>query len=223
MPKGTKKGKEPMVEVKFLSVDWTSDLFALTYRLLSVLEEFDGLRRTIWAGERDKPTARKKADAHRDIAEKIFHSLPQYAELIATDSGKKHYGATMKACITKLQEQYASVKERLGVTEAGLPNKESIWTGSELMNVWEAVKKTCLYWFQLRDLIGSCTSLCDHAITNSQRDMNSSVFMTRGRPLKMDEVFGGDEETPLPYTDSATRLDIEPSVRFLLVCFENYN
>ncbi|MCJ1422655.1 hypothetical protein MMC29_000535, partial [Sticta canariensis] len=205
--KGGKKGKETIAEVTYPLVDWTTNSFALTYKMLGVLEEYDGLRRTIWAGEGEAATGKSKADAHRDIAEKILHNLPQYSALVTTDSGRKHYGATVKARITKLQEQYATVKERLGVTGAGLPTEEAIWVNSELMNVWEAVKKTCPYWYQLHGLIGSRTSLCDHAITNSQRDMEANVFMTRRQPIEMDDVFGDDDEI---FPQDKVSPDLEP-------------
>ncbi|MCJ1430056.1 hypothetical protein MMC29_007971, partial [Sticta canariensis] len=86
--------------------------------MLGVLEEYDGLQRTIWAGEGEAATGKSKADTHKDIAEKFFHNFPQYSTLVTTDSGRKHYGATVKACITKLQEQYTTVKERFRVTGA---------------------------------------------------------------------------------------------------------
>lgn len=123
---------------------------------------------------------------------------------------QKHYGNTVKARITKLQEQFVTVKERLGVTGAGLPTEMAIWTHSELMNVWEAIKETCPYWYRLRALIGNRTSVSDHAITNSQGNMDSSVFMTRGRPLEMEEAFGDEGET----LDSTLKLNPMPAVRY---------
>lgn len=74
-----------MLDVTYPPVDWTTDSFALTYKMLEVLEEYDGLRRTIRAGERETATGKKKADAHRDIAEKVLHNIPQYSALVATD------------------------------------------------------------------------------------------------------------------------------------------
>ncbi|MCJ1264012.1 hypothetical protein MMC22_003883 [Lobaria immixta] len=205
-----KKGKAPVEKIHYSPVDWTTNSFALTEKMLEVLENFDGLRRTIWAGEEDPAKGRHKADAHKEIAIKVLEEVPQYTALIATDEGQKHYGNTVKARITKLQEQFVTVKERLGVTGAGLPTEEAIWTHSELMNVWKAVKETCPYWYRLRALIGNRTSVSDHAITNSQGNMDSSVFMTRGRPLEMEEVFGDEGET----LDPALKLNPMPAVRY---------
>lgn len=57
------------------------------------------------------------------------------------------------------------------------------------------MKKTCPYWYQLRRLIGSCTSFCDHAITNSQEDM--SIIMTRGQPLEIEDIFDNNNDLEL--------------------------
>lgn len=68
------------------------------------------------------------------------------------------------------------------------------------MNIWEVVKTTCPYWYQLCALISACTSVYDYVITNSQTNMDASVFMTRRRKLKREEIFD----------DKKKALDTEP-------------
>lgn len=80
-----KKGKEPVEKINYLPVDWTSNSFARTLDLLGILENFDGLRRTMWAGEGEQATGRNKADAHREIATILLERVPQDSALIATD------------------------------------------------------------------------------------------------------------------------------------------
>ena len=66
-------------------MDWTSNSFVSTLDLLEILENFDRLCQTVWAGEKDPATDRKKANAHREIATKLLEKILRYAELVATD------------------------------------------------------------------------------------------------------------------------------------------
>ena len=110
----------------------------------------------------------------------------------------------IKERITKLQEQYDAAKERLEVTDAGLPTEEAIWVKSELRNVQDAVKRIGLYFYKLRDPIGNRTSACDRAITKSGMDNTVINFMDRGQnaievedEADMPQEIDSDDEFPL--------------------------
>lgn len=73
-----------------------------------------------------------------------------------------------------------------------------------LRNVWDAVKRTCPYFYELRDLIGNRTSVCDHAITNSGMDNTVTNFMDRGQnaievedEADMPQEIDSDDEFPV--------------------------
>lgn len=86
-----KKRKAPVEKIHYPLVEWISNSFALTEKMLEVLENFDGLRQTIWAGEKEPARGKHKADAHREIAIKVLEEVLQYTALIATEEGETHY------------------------------------------------------------------------------------------------------------------------------------
>lgn len=170
IPKAKKKSTEVGASITYPTLHWTAENFGLTWAMITVLSEFDAIRRTIWPCEGDAATGKTKAEAYSDLAICLLENISQYTDYVYTPERVKHYGQMIKGKITKLQEQYNAAKERLGVTGAGLPTEEAIWAKSELQNVWDAVKRTCPYFYKLRDLIGNRTFVCDHAIINSEVD-----------------------------------------------------
>lgn len=199
MPPQRRKAAPPEEPSDFPTLDWTGDGFALTYQMLEILAQYDGLCRTIWAKEGEAATGKTKTEVYREVATKLLQNLPTYGAWVSspTSNGTKHFGSMIKGKITKLQEQYHAAKERLGVTGSGLPSEEHIWQGTDLMKVWTAVKKICPYFYELKDLIGKRTAVCDHAITNSGTDMGGVNFMRRGT---VDTPEDDEEEFPLDPT-----------------------
>lgn len=215
-PRG-KKAKAPDGPTDFPPLDWTASEFALTYQMLEILEHYDRLRQTIWFQGGESATGMTKSDAYRDIAAKLLQQLPPYTEYVgdAASPGAKHYGSMIKGKITKLQEQYQTAKERLGVTGAGLPTEEFIWKGSDLMKTWDAVKWICPYFYQLKVLIGGRTAVSNHAITNSGTGIGGIDFMARGEFVtedtedKRSNEVEDDDEFPLdPKLGTRARLDV---------------
>lgn len=203
MPRAKKKSTEVAASITYPALHWTAENFGLTWAMITVLSEFDAIRRTIWPREGDAATGKTKAEAHGDLAIRLLENIPQYTDYVHTPEGVKHYGRMIKGKVTKLQEQYDAAKERLGVTGAGLPTEEAIWAKSELRNVWDAVKRTCPYFYELRDLIGNRTSVCDHAITNSEMGTVTN-FMDRGKSAievedeaDMPQEIDSDDEFPV--------------------------
>lgn len=175
--------------------------------MITALGEFDAIRQTIWPREGDAATGKTKAKAHGDLAVRLLENIPQYTNHVHTPEGVKHYRRMIKGKITKLQEQYDAAKERLGVTGAGLPTEEAIWPKSELRNVCDAVKRTCPYFYELRDLIGNRTSVCDHATTNSEIDNMVTNFMDRGQnPVEIED----EGDIPVQGIDSDDEFPVDP-------------
>lgn len=116
---------------------WKQYDFALTYRLLDVLERNDGLRRTVLTEERKSAIGKSRTVAYREIAVKVFGALPAYAIYFADPAGHgtHYYGSSIKPRIYYLQKHYDLAKQRLGIAGADLPSE---WGVGE---TWDSVRK----------------------------------------------------------------------------------
>ncbi|MCJ1425338.1 hypothetical protein MMC29_003226 [Sticta canariensis] len=181
---------------RYPSLDWTSDNFAMTYRLLETLEHDEQLRRTVCTRGRKSVTRMTKSDAYHEIAIRVLEVFPAYAIYVgdAAGDGAKHYGPCLRNKIFALLTQYKSVRECLGDTGTGLP---ADWEAGE---AWNSVKPTCPYFLRLGALVGKHTNVGDRPIKKRKRkargvDLTGSGEVARTRESgKPDDMEDDDDE-----------------------------
>lgn len=124
-----------------------SENFSLTWAINTILSEFNAVQQTIWPCLGNATTKKTKTEAYSDLAIHLLENIPQYINYVYILKEIKHYKQMIKRKITKLQEQYNAVKEHLEVIGASFLAEEPNWAKSELQNVWNTVKHTCLYFY----------------------------------------------------------------------------
>lgn len=153
---GRKPRMPPRDPSEYPQLNWTENDFALTYRLLEIFHQNEGIRRAIWPGPEDEPTGKIKTDVHNEIARKLLTPLNnKHSECIQRKEGLRFYGKSVKNRVFKLRESYNKALERLGAAGAAFPNEETLRAEGEhaIREAWESVRKTAPFFFRLKSVI----------------------------------------------------------------------
>ena len=193
---------------RYLSLDWTSDDFAMTYRLLEALEQCDELCLTVFTPGRKSVTGMTKSDAYLEIAVRVLEAFPAYASYVgdAAGYGAKHYGPCIRNKIFAFQAQYNSAREFLGFAGTGLPAE---WKDGE---AWDSVKQSCPYLLRLGALVEKCTNVGDPLIEKRNGKVrgvdltgNGEIIGTRQSGKPDDTANGDDKENEDAASSDTTR------------------
>lgn len=141
---------------EYPQLNWTENDFALTYRLLDIFHQNEGIRRAIWPGPEDEPTGKIKTDVHNEIARNLLTPLNnKHSDCIQRKEGLRFYGKSVKNRLFKLRESYNKALERLGAAGAAFPNEETLCAEGEnaIREAWESVRKTAPFFFRLKSVI----------------------------------------------------------------------
>lgn len=156
----TNRGRKPRIPPRdpseYPQLNWTENDFALTYRLLEIFHQNEGIRRAIWPGPDDEPTGKIKTEVHNEIALKLLTPLnTKHSECIQRKEGLRFYGKSVKNRAFKLRESYNKALERLGAAGAAFPNEETLCAkaDSAIREAWESVRKTTPFFFRLKSVI----------------------------------------------------------------------
>lgn len=177
-------------------VSWSANDRALTWELITILEENNYLKRAIWRGPEEATVGKTKTTTYKELAIKLFGEKLEYRNHMKLQAGKDFYATSVKGQIGRIESAYKKAKQELGVTGAGLLTENEIWPNSELSDKWHQIKATCPYFYRLRDLLGERFNVSDHCITNSAQDLPEiDDLMTRraGETSVLEDVDGTDE------------------------------
>ena len=113
------------------------------------MEDNNFLKRAIWPAPGDATVGKTKTTTYKKLAERLFGGeKPNYLEHMLEKAGKQFYSQSIKGQMRQIQDAYKKAKEQLGVTGAGLLNKDDIWPDSGLFGKWTEVKGTRPYFYR---------------------------------------------------------------------------
>lgn len=118
MPRPSKQGYPVIL--------WTADNKHLIQEIFNILHDNNTIKRGIWPQRGKLISSHNKAIYQKNLAEKLLKDEKKIMPLLKDSKALTHYGNAVKYPIAKLEKSWKAVKETLGVTGAGLPNKKAI-------------------------------------------------------------------------------------------------
>lgn len=204
----TRSSRKPRIPTRgpseYPQLNWTENDFALTYRLLDIFHQNEGIRLAIWPGPEDEPSGQIKTDVHNEIAQKLLTPLKnKHSECLQQREGLRFYGKSVKNRVFKLRESYNKALERLGTAGAAFPNEETLCAEGEnaIREAWESVRRTTPFFFRLKSVISQHPNL--PVKSNAIRPQRHVISVDDGGDQS---AHGGHESTGEGETGSETPL-----------------
>ena len=196
--------REEAQAVDFPQLSWTSDDNALTSELFNVLDDFPSIRRGLWPREREiiprSEQGKTKTIWYQELAVVLLEHRDLFRPYLFTvdnepnKSGRVYYGTVVKNRVMRLVAIYKKAKEKLGVTGGGTITEEDVnRPDHQLYDTWKEVKKTCPFFWKMRELTSERFDDVPEAITNSRARLDNNLMLPRRNDPDAREMTEGNE------------------------------
>ncbi|KAK0543606.1 hypothetical protein OC844_007576 [Tilletia horrida] len=197
-PKPTGIDSKKTEKAAWPPLDWHADDFALEFKLVSILHDFDAYRKVWWCQKGESHPNENKTSAGKGLAAQLLKDTPLAKHVQdSTSESLKYYGTRIVQKIDQkagrgMAHLYLEARKELKITGNGVKTEDQL--SDESANLWVKVKKRVPWYFEIASLIGSRLDVGTEAVTNSTADGTSKVLAARNQAGKKKKGGSGGGE-----------------------------